>query len=322
MSTQFVMPADQSEQLRKVGLWCASTITCHLDAWRSTARWILKLPLCQAIAKTDDAHNPNLHDGRNWIVDPRSPENHTIYVYDDEVEAGRISGPNSRRLFNVWDAARYRFLHRPDDRFFDFGIDDAKRFALLAALILNRDFDGAALGLAWSWDYPEGCRATFEGRQYARENITSVFGAEALLLELIEMAIDHLEERSIWQMTTKDGEEPEQASDGSAAGDDVAGAVTGEQQVVKSAPTRLVTGRCNAMELATLHNLDPAQAEAMRKKLERWRPSHCNGEWIEVPNRKPHTPKYLYDPDAVRSLIEAVKSRSAKMSNERPSARK
>ncbi len=201
------MPADHSEQLRQVGLWCASTITCHLDAWRSTAQWLIKLPLCQAIETTDDAHHPNLRDGR-WIVDPRSPEYHRFYLYDNHVEEERIFGPNCRRLSNGWQEASYRFRQRPEDCYIDFGIDDAKRFVLLAALLLNRDFDGAALGLGWPWVQLEGCDATFEGRGAAWMKITTNVREEALLLELIKMAkmaIDYLEALpSMWKTDQAD----------------------------------------------------------------------------------------------------------------------
>lgn len=85
-----------------------------------------------------------------------------------------------------------------------------------------------------------------------------------------------------------------------------------------------VGGRLSVKELAQRYNLDDAQAEALRGRLRRWRPTHLNSEWIEVPRsyRLSKAPKYLYSPDKVLPIIEDLKMRSAKTSGERPSARK
>ena len=58
-------------------------------------------------------------------------------------------------------------------------------------------------------------------------------------------------------------------------------------------------------------NLDAKETEALRKRLERWRPAHCNGEWIEVApcDRRPQSAKYLYATDAVEPLVRDIRNR-------------
>ena len=189
MSQQSDGLVERSEQLRRLGLQCASIITKDSDSWKETAKWLKNLPLCWTIGSTNDPNNPALHDGRWSIVDPVL----SAYVFDNESEADRIWGPICRQLFNGWDAAVYRFRKRDCDNFYDFGTDDAKRIMLLGALTLNRDFDGAELGLGWPWKHPESCGSLFEGRDWAWSKITSGVCAEDSLLELIERAIDYLE---------------------------------------------------------------------------------------------------------------------------------
>lgn len=57
--------------------------------------------------------------------------------------------------------------------------------------------------------------------------------------------------------------------------------------------------------LARLFGLEK-QANAVRKKLERWRRTNHNG-WIENTERRPREPQYLYQIGAVRSLLESMK---------------
>jgi hypothetical protein len=51
-------------------------------------------------------------------------------------------------------------------------------------------------------------------------------------------------------------------------------------------------------------------AEALRKRLDRWRYAHDAG-YVEVSNPPRNEPKYLYDESAVMSVIEVLKAKSA-----------
>lgn len=67
---------------------------------------------------------------------------------------------------------------------------------------------------------------------------------------------------------------------------------------------------------ARLAELFGVDAEALRKRLERWRKSHGDG-WIENTERNSRQPQYLYRVGAVRSVIGAMKG-SGGASTERP----
>ena len=58
-------------------------------------------------------------------------------------------------------------------------------------------------------------------------------------------------------------------------------------------------------------------AEALRKKLGRWRKTNHEG-WIENTERKQHEPKYLYRVSAVLPILRTALKASAETSGERP----
>ena len=66
-------------------------------------------------------------------------------------------------------------------------------------------------------------------------------------------------------------------------------------------------------QLAERNNLTPKQAEALRGRLARWRLFHKNGEYIEMrpSDRRPNDPTYLYKPEEVQPLIQAIKRKAA-----------
>jgi hypothetical protein len=73
-------------------------------------------------------------------------------------------------------------------------------------------------------------------------------------------------------------------------------------------------GMMGVVELAELNGItDPKAIDALRKKLDRWRKTHMNGEWMEVdPSyRRPNQPKYLFLPSAVAPVIADFKQRPA-----------
>lgn len=69
------------------------------------------------------------------------------------------------------------------------------------------------------------------------------------------------------------------------------------------------SGMLSAPELAKKYNVN---GEALRKRLDRWRGSHMNGEWIEPDKsyRRPNSPKYLYRVDAVMPIIRQLQNAS------------
>lgn len=70
-------------------------------------------------------------------------------------------------------------------------------------------------------------------------------------------------------------------------------------------------------DIAQQFNLSP---EPLRKRLDRWRKTHHDG-WIEVTERKPREPLYLYRISAVRPVIDALIASgeaSGEVSGERP----
>lgn len=81
--------------------------------------------------------------------------------------------------------------------------------------------------------------------------------------------------------------------------------LAGEDQ---TPPPSKVSGKLSISDLAKHNGLSDREKEALGARLKRWRPTHCNGEWIEPERsyRLPRDPHYLYDPEAVRPLIEAI----------------
>lgn len=60
-------------------------------------------------------------------------------------------------------------------------------------------------------------------------------------------------------------------------------------------------------DLSKIHGLSEVQKERLRKRLGRYRERHHDG-WIEVTDRRPRQPRYLYQPEAIGDIIEAVKT--------------
>lgn len=191
-----------SEKLRQFGMDCAAMIQADAPSWADAAQWLQKLPICQSTVERRQEVDTNDDEGELLAVvgldrepvDSATPPSHRFNVYDNEVEANRISGPMLRRLLSGWNAATYRFLHQGqgDDRYFDFGINDSRRITLLAALTFNRDFDGEANGLGWPWEHPHDCQATFEGRGWTWSLLTSGLFAERNLVDMIGVATKYL----------------------------------------------------------------------------------------------------------------------------------
>jgi hypothetical protein len=131
-----------------------------------------------------------LDSSQDYVIVPNMPSHLQLYSYSIEDRYSRTWGPVCRRMFNGWDAALYRFSTRFSDRFYDFGIEDARRVMILGALTFNRDFDGACLGLGWGWDPPADASAKFEGRAWAWSKISGGFGHEESLLQYMEKAAE------------------------------------------------------------------------------------------------------------------------------------
>lgn len=71
-----------------------------------------------------------------------------------------------------------------------------------------------------------------------------------------------------------------------------------------------------SMSSADIARRNDLNSEALRKRLERWRKTHDEG-WIEVSDRKPHEPQYLYRVGAVQHILDDLKA-SGGTSGERP----
>lgn len=158
-----------SRKLRELALDFSAAILANQNAFLATARWLRALPRCRHEKST-----------ANRI-------SHEIIKEDDEDNYAEIWGPICRRLEDGWSCATYRFPSG-SDRFIDFGVEDAKQLALLAALTFDKDFDGAELGLGWTWEAPLDSTAQFEGRSLAWSNLSFLDGSEVLLLEFVEEA--------------------------------------------------------------------------------------------------------------------------------------
>lgn len=180
------------ERLRRHALRFAAAINANPAAWRAEAAWLKHLPSCQLVRFTNDPNHPALTDGRFIEENPDAPDGHREFLYDDEAERQRLVGPICRKLQEGWQAALYRFQERFTDRYYDFGVRDAKRIALFTALLLNRDFDGEVVGLGWPWDenhespYPSDCR------ELAWAQITSDVFAEKAILDYATRAEETL----------------------------------------------------------------------------------------------------------------------------------
>ena len=74
-----------------------------------------------------------------------------------------------------------------------------------------------------------------------------------------------------------------------------------EDETPPGAPTA-PTGMLSSKELAEYYGLGP---ERVRKALGQYRIGHDEA-WIEVTERRPREPKYLYDPKAVAALLERM----------------
>ena len=128
------------------------------------------------------------------------------------LESKSDAGPNGeqlnpivRRLVAGWNDVASRFIRRPGDRFVDFGVDDALKIALLAALTFDRDFDGAELDLSYPWDSPTGTDATFDGRFWAWAKITTGVRVESWLLKLVRLAAEYLPDAAQIKGGAQDG---------------------------------------------------------------------------------------------------------------------
>ncbi|NUQ63992.1 MAG: hypothetical protein HUU20_16065 [Pirellulales bacterium] len=60
---------------------------------------------------------------------------------------------------------------------------------------------------------------------------------------------------------------------------------------------------------ATLAAKFDVPLQALQGRLKRWREKHADG-WQEVTNRKPREPQYLYRLEAVRPVIEEMRSKA------------
>lgn len=260
-----------SEELRQMGIDCAVMIAADAPSWVGAAKWLEKLPICQAISEShlgvdsiEEKGEPCLIVGLDEKpVNPASPPVHQFGIYDNETEFDSIHGPILRRLTNGWSAATYRFLHqqRGDDWLYDFGLDDAQRIALLAALTFNRDFDGAMIGLGWEWEHPSDCKASFEGRGWTWSYLTSGLFAEETLVEVIGISIDYL------RRVTPINEQPRRTVDPKAEKED---AEPRRRPVAEAAPTRDACLRAIAVRVDEIVR-DPAVMTVFRERMAVWR---------------------------------------------------
>jgi hypothetical protein len=121
-----------------------------VEEWRATAEWLNRLPICWAVRSSNDRGHPALGDGRFLWWDEYSP-NGEFFVYDDEAEEARVSGPTCRRILNGWSAAFHPFQVEHRTTYIGLKDEEAKRNTLLAALTLDADIDAADHEHGWSW---------------------------------------------------------------------------------------------------------------------------------------------------------------------------
>lgn len=93
------------------------------------------------------------------------------------------------------------------------------------------------------------------------------------------------------------------------------------RQAPPSAITKETKAYISAEEIAAISDVDP---DRLRKRLERWRPTH-DGQWIEVTDRGPRQPKYLYLHGPVQEVIDDLRmskrsrdKASGEVSDQRP----
>lgn len=282
-----------SEQLRQFGIDCAAMILADPQLWADAVVWLRDLLPCQAITRIP-SDSDAFPDGPPLMIvgiDDRPPEPTTplwqqYHVYDNQAEMERIQGPTVRRLSNGWNAATDRFRRRPcrDTRYFDLGIDDARRITLLTALTFNRDFDGAALGLGWDWDRPPQCEATFEGWSWARAIITSGLFAEEMMIEVVTEVMDYLRRMAPGAEQDDPGRHGDRSSSGHSAqdgepdaedlkgGDEAPPALTSNEVLVLSTmakfdPSRLLAATRIGDEMESSERLSQETIRKTVKKL-------------------------------------------------------
>ena len=194
---------DFEQQPRRLSIDCASMIAAGPASWSAIVDWLQTLPMCQEVVElhrrvevTEDEGEPLMVVGVDRRpIDPQKPPPDLFYVYDNEAEIRQRFGPITRRLLTAWTAASYRFTSRKGygDRYFDFGLNDAKKIALLGALTFNADFTGTVVGLDMPWEHPADSQANFEGRAAASLFISCSNGGEPEVARLMSTAIDYLE---------------------------------------------------------------------------------------------------------------------------------
>jgi len=82
------------------------------------------------------------------------------------------------------------------------------------------------------------------------------------------------------------------------------GTITQKQEgTITEVDSPVLAGRLSSRELANHYGLGP---ERVRKALERYRKEHDEA-WVEVTDRRPREPQYLYDPKAVAQLLERMR---------------
>lgn len=80
------------------------------------------------------------------------------------------------------------------------------------------------------------------------------------------------------------------------------------QRAVAAAPVEPVKGLFSPAQLADQYKLP---VDAVKKRLERYREKNHNG-WIENMDARPREPRFTYDHDAVRYILEDMKSKESR----------
>jgi len=170
-----VSPDQYSDQLRQLGLQCVDLISKDSVKFRSAAEWLSAINL--------NWEGPD-RDITDWVIPPKEYR---------RVRTGRemLEGSVVRSLKQAWADATYRFHSRTNDRYYDFGTDDARRLILLGALTFNRDFTGELLGLEMPWERPSNAQAKFEGRADLWLIMTAGEYAESTLIRVLQVALEH-----------------------------------------------------------------------------------------------------------------------------------
>jgi hypothetical protein len=83
--------------------------------------------------------------------------------------------------------------------------------------------------------------------------------------------------------------------------------VVGQREPIRLKQPQELVGMHSSTALADYFGVDP---EALRKRLDRWRAKNLdNVGWTETTDRKPNAPRYLFDVQKVRHLIEELRAR-------------